>query len=122
MISEMLTRRECDVMRAVFTLSGGKERFLCTPQEISALIRHPMEGEALERTLRALELDGYFDLLLSSRKGERIFVVHMRTLGLSFRRDDVRRKRAVLFKWGIAAVGAALSFLVGILLRLLFGG
>ncbi len=122
MITETLSRRECDVMSAVFTLSGGKERFLCTPQEISALTHARCEGEALERILRTLELDGYFDLLPSSRKGERVFVVHMRGAGLSFRRDDHRRKRSIVFRLGLAAAGAVITFLVGILLRLVFGG
>lgn len=121
MISETLTRRECDVMSAVYTLSGGKERFLCTPSEISALTRSRCEGESLERILRALELDGYFDLLPSARKGERIFVIHMRGAGLRFRRADHIRRRSILFRWCVAAVGAVITFLIGILLRLLFG-
>ncbi len=121
MITETLTRRECDVMSAVYTLSGGKERFLCTPSEISALTRSRCEGESLERILRALELDGYFDLLPSARKGERIFVIHMRGAGLRFRRAGHIRRRSILFRWCVAAVGAVITFLIGILLRLLFG-
>lgn len=123
MISDRLNRRENEVMNAVFELSGGKERFLCAPYELTALL--PGKGKydeaLLGRTLRSLALDGYFDLVESERKGEPVFVIHMREAGLSFRRQNCQRRRGVAFRLGVAAVGAVVTFLVGILLRVVFG-
>lgn len=122
MISDRLSRRESEVMNAVFTISGGKERFLVAPYELSALL--PAKGKydetAIERLLQALALDGYFELIRSERKGESVYVIHMREAGLHFRREDYQRRRSVCFRWGVAAVGAVITFLVGLLLRALF--
>lgn len=122
MISDKLSRRENEVMRAVFELSDGKDRFLLSPYELAAVL--PPKGnyneESLERTLRALELDGYFDFIPSDRKGEKTYVIHMREAGLAFKRSDAQRKRSICFRWGVAAVGAVITFLIGLILRLVF--
>lgn len=122
MISDKLNRRENEVMRAVFELSEGKERFLVSPYEIAAVLpsKNGYNEEALERTLRALELDGYFDFVPSDRKGEKTYVIHMREAGLAYKRSDLQRRRSVWFRWGVAAVGAVITFLIGLLLRLVF--
>jgi len=119
-ISDKLNRQENDVMGAVYTLSGEKERFLAAPYEIAALCKSRYDEERLERILRALETDGYFDFVPSSCKGERVYVIHMRAAGLSYRRSDFQRRRSVVFRWSVAAVGAVITFLVGLLLKTLF--
>ena len=122
MINDKLNRKENEVMRAVFTLSEGKERFLISPYDLAAFL--PAKGnyneETLERTLRALELDGYFDFVPSDRKGEKVYVIHMREAGLAFQRSDTQRKRSVYFRWGVAAVGAVITFIIGLVLKLIF--
>lgn len=109
-------------MRAVFLLSGGKERFLVSPYELIAAL--PVKGgydeENLERAMRALELDGYFDFVLSERKGEKTYVVHMRGAGLAYKRSDVQRRRSLYFKFALAVLSALVTFAVGLLLKLIF--
>ena len=109
-------------MNAVFLLSGGKERFLAAPCEILSVLpsKANYDEEKLERVLRSLELDGYFEVISSDRKGEKIYVVHMREAGLSYQRTDAQRRREICFKWGVAAVGAVITFLIGLFLRLIF--
>jgi hypothetical protein len=121
-INEKLSKRENEVMGAVFSLSLGKERFLAAPCEILAALppKTKCDEESLERTLRSLELDGYFQLISSDRKGEKTYVFHMRDQGLAYKRSDVQRKRTLAFKWGVAAVGAVITFLIGLILRLIF--
>ena len=123
MISDRLNRRESEVMNAVFELSDGKERFLVPQYELMAALpaRGKYDETALETALKSLALDGYFDYVESERKGEPVYVIHMNTAGLSFRRRDRQRRRAVMFRWGVAAIGAVITFLVGILLRGIFG-
>lgn len=110
-------------MSAVFQLSEGKERFLVSPYEIIAVLppRMNFDEEKLSRTLRSLELDGYFELIESDRKGERVFVVHMREAGLSFRRSDAVRKRRIYYKIAVTLLCGVLSALVGILVKSLLG-
>ena len=110
-------------MSAVFQLSEGKERFLVAPYELLALLppRLNFNDEKLNRALRSLELDGYFELIESDRKGERVFVVHMREAGRSFRRSDALRKRRMYYKIAVTLLCGALSALVGILVKSLLG-
>lgn len=116
---EGLTRRESEVMRTVFSLSQGKERFLVTDYDlISALpAKKKYDVEKLETALTSLSMDGYFDLIFTDRKGERTYVIHMREPGLCFLRSDLRRRRSLRMRILITVLCGALSALVGILLR-----
>lgn len=119
MFNERLNKRENAVMGAVFRLSGGKERFLVSLYEIIAILppRASYDEERVERTLRALELDGYFELIESDRKGERVFVVHMKEAGLCYRRNDSLLRRRLVFKLIITLACGVLSALVGLLVK-----
>ena len=123
MISDRLNRRENEVMNAVYDLSGGKERFLLSPYELTAALpaKRKYDEESLERALRSLSLDGYFDFIQSDRKGEKMYVIQMREAGLCYRRRDYQRKRGLVFRILVAALGAVVTFLVGVLLRAIFG-
>ena len=119
MFNESLSKRENAVMGAVYSLSAGKERFLISPYDLMALLpsRLAFDEERLVKTLNALALDGYFDFVESDRKGERVFVVHMKEAGLSYRRSDAVRRRRLLFKIAVTLLCGTLSALVGILVK-----
>lgn len=106
-------------MGAVFTLSQGKERFLVSPYEILGLLpeKGKYDEEKLERILRSLEIDGYFELIYSDRKGEKTYCIHMREAGLAFRRQDIQRKRDLVLRLLFAAVCGLLSAAIGLLLK-----
>ena len=117
MISDQLNRRENEVMGAMFALADGKERFLAAPYEIISMLppKADYDEEKLERILHALELDGYFE-----RKGERVYVVHMKEAGRSYRRSDAKRKRSLMFRLAVTVLCGVLSFLVGVILKKIF--
>ena len=119
MFNERLNKREKAVMGAVFRLSGGKERFLVSLYEIIAILppRASYGEEQVESTLRALELDGYFELIESDRKGERVFVVHMKEAGRCYRRNDSLLRRRLVFKLLVTLACGVLSALVGIVVK-----
>ncbi len=121
MFNEKLSKRENEVMGAVFSLSEGKERFLVSPYELLAVLpgRSNFDEEKLERALRALELDGYFELVFTDRKGEKTYCVHMREAGLAYRRQEILRRRSLSARLMLAAVCGILSAMLGILLKLL---
>ena len=117
-----LSPKENEVMAAVFSLSQGKERFLVSPYELLNVLpgRAGFDEEKLERVLKTLELDGYFELILSERKGEKTYVVHMREEGLAFRRQDVKRRRDLAIRLLLACLCGLLSAAVGLLLKIVF--
>ena len=110
-------------MGAVFSLSEGKERFLVSPYELLAVLppRLNFDEEKLFCAMRSLELDGYFELIESDRKGERVFVVHMKEAGRSYRRNDALRRRRTCYKIAVTVLCGVLSALVGILVKSLLG-
>ena len=122
MLNEKLNRREEEVMNAVYTLANGKESFLVSPAEIVALLppKQEYDEERLESVLHALELDGYFELISSDRKGEKMYVVHMKTAGAAYKRSDSQRKRGLYIKLGVTVATALLSFAIGMILKAIF--
>ena len=108
-------------MAAIFTLSQGKERFLVSPYEIFNMLpeKSRLDEEKLERVLRSLELDGFLEFILSDRKGEKTYCIHMREAGLAFRRQDIQRRRDLVIRLLLAAVCGLLSTAIGLLLKVI---
>lgn len=121
-MNDKLNKKEDEVMSAVFRLAAGKEQVLVSPYEIIAMLppKANYDTEKLESVLHALELDGYFELILSDRKGEPMYVIRLKQLGLAYERDAKKRRRGVIFKWSVAAVGAVITFAVGMILKAIF--
>ena len=119
MFNQNLSKKEDEVMNAVFTLAGGKERMLVSPYEILSLLppRAGFDEDNVDRTLRALELDGYFELISTDRKGERAYVFHMKEPGLAYKREDKRRKRLLLARVAVTIALAVLSAVIGVVLK-----
>ena len=118
----MLNRRETEIMRAVYDLCHEKGVCLVSPSEILALLppRKRYTEEQLEEILHELALDDYFELLSSERKGEKMYVISLRTNGYAFKRGYVqmRRDAAVKILWAVAS--AVVAFLVGLILKRIF--
>ncbi len=118
----MLNRRESEIMRAVYGLCEGKESCLVSVYEILSMLpgRRGYTAEAVEEILHSLELDDYFDLVSSERKGERMYVITLHRNGEAYRRDAQQMRRGIVFRIALSAVGAVVAFLVGLLLRTIF--
>lgn len=118
----MLSRKEYEIMGAVYTLCSGKEVCLIAPTEILALLspRRKYTEEQVEKVLGELALDNYFELLASERKGERMYVISLKPNGYAFKRSfaQMRRDAAVKILWAVAS--AVVAFLVGLVLKRIF--
>ena len=115
----MLNRQENEVMRAVYEMCDGKDSCLVSPLEIvSILPERKYTPEKVEEILRSLELDDYFDLIESDRKGERMFVITLHANGLAYKRTSQQMKRSIAFKIALSVAGAVVTFVVG---RILVG-
>ena len=118
----MLNRRESEIMRAVYGLCGERENCLVSVYDILRMLpqRRGYTAEAVEEILRALECDDYFDLVLSERKGERMYVITLHRSGAEYRRDRQQVRRGVASRIALSAAGAVVAFLVGLFLRAVF--
>ena len=118
----MLTRKEEELMKAVYTLCGEDGRCLVMPSEIRRLLPkgNKWSEEKIEKRLHELVLDGYFDLLSSERKGEKMYVITLREAGVAFLREYQNRRRDFALKVGWSILSAIIAFLVGMLLKKIF--
>ena len=118
----MLSRRESEVMGAVFELCAGKGSCLVSPYDLLGALpsRRRYTAERLDAILHSLEQDGCFDLISSDRKGEKVYVITLRPNGRAFRRSGVQMRRAVAFRIALSVAGAVVTFVVGLILRAAF--
>lgn len=118
----MLSKKESEVMQAVFSLCSGEGRCLVAPADLLNQLppKEKYTEEKLEKILRALELDDYFEIISSDRKGEKMYVITLHPNGFAFKRSTVQMRRDMFFKIGWTIASAVLAFLVGVLLKKIF--
>jgi hypothetical protein len=118
----MLNRTETDIMEAVFSLCDGSDGCFVSPSEILAVLptHKKYTPEKLESVLYALQMDGYFDIITSERKGEKTYVITLKQNGFAFQRAKKQQQRDVLFKIFLAFIGALATFIFGLLLKSIF--
>ncbi len=118
----MLNKRENEVMNAVYTLCHEKGVCLISPTELIDILplRKKYTEEGLEEVLHQLALDDYFDLLFSERKGEKMYVLSLRTKGQAYKRCSLQQKRDVAVKMLLAVASAVVAFVVGLILKRIF--
>ena len=118
----MLNKRETEIMNTVYELCHEKGVCLVSPAELlSMLPKKKKYTEAqLETILGELALDNYFELLSSERKGEKMYVISLRTNGYAFKRYFAQMKRDAAVKIFWAVTSAVVAFLVGVILKRIF--
>lgn len=115
----MLSKNENEVMSAVYSLCDGTEGCLVSPLEIKSVMaqRRRLNDEELDDILNALRVDGYFDLIYSERKGEKMYVINLRESGFAWKRTAKQKQRDISFKIFLAFVGALATFIFGLILK-----
>lgn len=110
-------------MAAVYSLCDGTEGCLVSPVEIMAVMpgNRRVDTEELDAILNTLYCDGYFDLIHSERKGEKMYVITLKESGFAFKRTSKQKQRDISFKIFLAFLGAIATFLFGLILKGLFG-
>ena len=109
-------------MGAVYSLCVGKGVCLISPNELLSLLpqKRSYTEEGLEKILNALSLDDYFELLASERKGEKMYVISLRSNGFAFQRVHTQMKRDAALKIVWAVASAVIAFVVGLILKWIF--
>ncbi len=118
----MLSKNENRVMSAVYSLCDGTEGCLVSPLDILSLLpsKNRISPERLDDILTALKCDGYFDLISSERKGEKMYVINLKENGFAYKRTARQKQRDIAFKIFLAFVGAFATFIFGLLLKAVF--
>lgn len=119
----MLSKNENEIMRAVYDLCDGTDSCLISPAEILSLLpaKRKYNYEKIDGILRGLSCDGYFDLISSERKGEKMYVINLKDAGFSYKRTIQQRRRDVAFRIALAFIGALATFIFGLIIKGIFG-
>ncbi len=118
----MLNKQENEVMKAVYDMCDGKGSCLVSPLEIMSILpeKKKYTPEKVDAILRSLELDDYFDMIESERKGEKMYVITLHPNGEAYDRTRLQTRRSVAFKIALSAAGAVVTFVVGVILKSIF--
>ncbi len=119
----MLSRSENEVMSAVYSLCDGTEGCLISPLDILSVLpaKRKYSPDVIDGILNDLKCDGYFDLITSERKGEKMYVINLKETGFNFKRSAKQKQRDITFRIVLAFIGAAATFIFGLILKGIFG-
>lgn len=117
----MLTKSEKAIMSVIYDKCGNDGSCLISVNEISvSLHRRGISDKKIKSTLKSLELDGYYDLIVCDKGGEEYYCINFQAKGYSYKRESEQFKRAVLSKIIFAVVTALITFFVTRLLFMIF--
>ncbi|MDE7373682.1 MAG: hypothetical protein K2N18_06430 [Clostridia bacterium] len=112
----VLTKKEKAVMRVIYH-EADKQSGACllTPIDIFSQIPLDLDFEEneLDVALRNLEIDEYFDVTRSDRKGELVYCINLHKKGLQFARVERAFKSNVTFRILLAVATGLTSAAVG---------
>lgn len=119
----MLSKNENEVMAAVYSLCDGTEGCLVSPLDILAVMpsKRRVDLDELDAILNTLHCNGYFDLIHSERKGEKMYVINLKESGFAYNRTRRQKQRDISYKIFLAFIGALATFLFGLILKALSG-
>lgn len=123
-LSDMLSRRENEVMNAVYCLCDGGDGCLISAVDVMNILplKRGYTTERVEQTLDELKREGYLDIISSERKGEKMFVISLKDSGLAYKSDKLKRRREMLYRLLTAFVGAFATFVFGLIIKAIFKG
>lgn len=112
----VLTKKEKAVMRVIYQ-EADKQSGACLLTPIDIFTQVPLdldfEEHELDIALRNLEIDDYFDVTRSDRKGELVYCINMHKKGLQFARVERAFKSNVIFRILLAVATGLTSAAVG---------
>lgn len=118
----VLTKKEKAVMRIVYQ-EAERQNGSCLLSPIDILEKIPLdipfEENELDQTLRNLEIDEYFDVIRSDKKGELVYCINMQKKGLQFARVEHAFKSNLALKIALTLGLSVVTALIGVGIRAL---
>ena len=118
----MLSKIDKEVMRYIYYKSIKKGTSLISPQElISSLNKNlVISPTQLNTSLNNLQLDGYFEYIVSNTKNKQVYCFTLKQKGEAFLREEENIKKTNTKLIIRTILLAILSFVVGIVLKSIF--
>lgn len=117
----MLNKVENKVMLAILSECKDRGALLISPLDLIKIVDLPtLSIKELDEIINALALDGYFDLVYSIRHDEKVYCITLLDKGKAYLRSGKIMRRNLLFRVGITALLAVVSFIIGVILKAIF--
>ncbi len=117
----MLERSERKVLSTICSQLKEKEAILISPVDLLKIIgEENLSISRLEKIVKDLGTDGYFDLIYSDRRGETVYCISFLEKGKGYLRSEKQRKRNLFARLFLTIGFAVISFLVGLILKKIF--
>ncbi len=118
----MLKKGEELVLKVILDNAYNNESCLISKESIIAFASKTdlVNENNVENILSTLYSNDYIDLLLSNKKGEKLYCITLLKRGKSYKEEKRREIKLVRNKILLAVIGALISFVVGRILVALF--
>ncbi len=118
----VLTKKEKAVMRVVYQ-EAEKQNGSCLLMPIDIFEKLPLdldiEESELDPIMRNLEIDEYFDITRSDKKGELVYCINMQKKGMQFARVERAFKSNLIFKILLTLGLSVVTALIGVGIKML---
>lgn len=120
----MLSKKEQAVMGYLFGECVDKESTLISPQAITTALmpKYELNSIEIDQIINALVLDDYIEAVTSDNKGRMVYCIKLKQKGESYLREKSSAKKTATVLIVRTVLLAILSFIVGIILKAIFGG
>ena len=101
-----------------------KKEYLILATDIAAFVskKYIVSTSELDDIMIALNKDNYLDFVVSDGKKGYYYCVTLTNKGLTYKKDQIKERKALLMTVVRTLVLAVLSFVVGLLLKVIFKG
>ncbi len=117
----MLSKQENKVMEKIYRECKEKDALLISPSDLKVIVGDSAISETqLDKIVSDLSTDGYFDLVYSDRRGEKVYCISLLEKGKGYFRNKIVMKRNLVYRIMLSASLALFSFIIGLILRKIF--
>ncbi len=117
----MLNRSENAVMSVIAVECKDKDALLLSPDDIKSLAGDKeLTINKIDRIVNDLYTDGYYDLVLSERRGESVYCITLTEKGKGYLRNKKLMKRNLIYRLILSTALAIFSFIIGLILKAIF--
>lgn len=118
----MLEKKEKLVMLFLCEVCTGKRSYLISASTIAEYIsnKYILSIAELDEIMVSLSKDNYIDVVFSDGKKGYYYCISLKNKGLTFKKDLLKQKKELLMLLGRTLFFAVLSFVVGLILKIIF--
>ena len=120
----MLDKKEILVMTYLSKICKDKKTYLISVAEIAEFVskKYVISVAELDEIMISLCKDNYLDFVVSDSKKGYYYCINLKNKGLTFLKDQQKEHKAILGLIVRTLLLSLLSFVLGMLLKIIFGG